>query len=293
MVNASGGRDQISPASDDAVMAWGDVRLLAGAHAARLLEIDGVVGVMLGGSHARGAADQHSDVDLGVYYRGRLDVEAMGESASDLVGRPTDVAGPGGWGPWVDGGAWLDLAPGRVDWILRDLGRVEAEWERARRGEFSLHHQPGHPFGFVSTTYVGEVALGCVVGDPTGDLGRLRTAAATYPDPLRASFDGWLWEAGFSLDIARKSAGRGDATYVSMCVSHAVGIMAHALHARAGSWVVNEKGLVPGAGALPQAPADFTDRAHAACAGRGARPEELRATLDDAEELLAIVRSGH
>jgi predicted nucleotidyltransferase len=282
-------------------MAAHDVLLLARRHAARLLEVHGVAGVMLGGSHARGTADDRSDIDLGVYYRGRIDVEAMRSAASDVAGRPTEVAGPGGWGPWVDGGAWLDLDGdldcdvdgGRVDWILRDLDRVEHEWQRALRGEFSLHHQPGHPFGFVSCGYVGEVALGRVVADPTADLGRLKAAAATYPDQLRAAFERWLWEAGFSLDIARKSAGRGDAAYVSMCVVHAVGIMAHALHARAGSWVVNEKGLVAAAGALPDAPSGFTERAHAACAGHGARPEDLLATLSAAEDLLATVTSVH
>ena len=267
-----------------------DVHSLARDHAARLLEVDGVVAVMLGGSHARGAADDHSDVDLGVYYRGALDLDAMRRSASEVVGRPTEVAAPGGWGPWVDGGAWLHLEPSRVDWILRDLDRVGNEWERARRGEFSLHHQPGHPFGFVSTAYVGEVAHGLVVGDPTGELGQLKSATAPYPDPLRAAFEEWLWEAEFSLDIAGKPAGRGDAAYVSMCVTHAVGIMAHAVHARAGSWVVNEKGLVPEAGALPGAPADFAIRAHAACAGRGARPADLLATVAEAASLLASLR---
>jgi len=265
---------------------------LARSHADRLVQVDGVVGVSLGGSHARGAADQHSDIDLGVYYRQPLDLAALRVLASASAGRPTDVAGPGGWGPWVDGGAWLELETVRVDWILRDLDRVTAEWGRATRGEFSVHHQPGHPFGFVSTAYVGEVALGIVLADTEAEIDRLKAAAQEYPERLRDAFDGWLWEAEFSLAIAAKSAERGDAAYVSMCVAHAVGIMAHALHARAGSWVVNEKGLVPGTATLPGAPADFAARAHAVCAGTGADPASLQATLDEAGDLLTLVRSG-
>lgn len=268
-----------------------DPLALARSHAARLLEVNGVVGVMVGGSHARGAAHAKSDLDLGLYYRDPLDVETLRSLATEAVGAPTDVAAPGGWGPWVNGGAWLELNTVRVDWILRDLDRVHGEWDRARRGEFSLHHQAGHPFGFVSTTYVGEVAHGIPVGDPTGELARLKEAAAAYPAKLRTAFDGWLWEAGFSLAVAPKAAERGDAAYVSMCVVHAVGIMAHALHARAGSWVVNEKGLVPGTTGLPRAPAEFAARAHAVCAGTGADPGSLLARLDEAQELLALVQS--
>ncbi|MGH3488682.1 MAG: nucleotidyltransferase family protein [Actinopolymorphaceae bacterium] len=271
-----------------------DVFALAREHAGRLIDVDGIVGVMVGGSHARGTADAGSDLDLGLYYREPLDLDALRALASETVGRTTGVAGPGGWGPWVNGGAWLDLAFGRVDWILRDLDRVHREWERARQGTFALHHQPGHPFGFVTTTYVGEVACGSVVADPRGELRRLKAAAARYPAELRSAFESWLWEAGFSLEIARKSAGRGDATYVGMCLVHAVGIMAHAVHAHAGQWVVNEKGVVDSAGRLAPSPDDFSSRAHGLCAG-GTDPADLLARLDSAAELLDDVRAmtGH
>jgi predicted nucleotidyltransferase len=279
------------PMSERSAAGRVDVFELAREHAERLLDVNGVVGVMVGGSHARGTADASSDLDLGVYYREPLDLDALRNLVSETVGRPTEVAGPGGWGPWVNGGAWLDLTSGRVDWILRDLDRVHREWERARQGEFGLHHQPGHPFGFVTTTYVGEVASGRVVADPGGEVGRLKAAATRYPDRLRDAFENWLWEAGFSLDVARKSAGRGDATYVEMCLVHAAGIMAHALHARAGRWVVNEKGLVDAAGLLPSAPDGFAERTHALCAG-GVEPADLVTRLDSATQLLDAVRAS-
>ncbi|MGW0228939.1 nucleotidyltransferase domain-containing protein [Actinopolymorpha singaporensis] len=267
-----------------------DPMATARTHARALVEVKGVVAVVVGGSHASGTADATSDLDLGLYYREPLDVSALADLATTLSGRPTEVAPPGGWGPWVNGGAWLSTDLGPVDWILRDLDRVTHEWERARRGEFGLHHQPGHPFGFLSTTYVGELATAVVVADPTGEVGRLRQAAARYPEPLRDALVGWLWEADFSLAVARKATGRGDAAYVAMCVLRAVGIMAHALHARAGRWVLNEKGLVAAAGRLPGAPAEFTARAQVLCGRIGATPAELTARLDDAERLLADVR---
>ena len=50
----------------------------------RLLAVSGIVGVTLGGSRARGAALPESDVDLGLYYRGALDIEALAALAREL-----------------------------------------------------------------------------------------------------------------------------------------------------------------------------------------------------------------
>ncbi len=69
----------------------------------------------------------------------------------------------------------------------------------------------------------------------------------------------------------------------------ALGVCAYALHARARRWVVNEKGLIAAAGALPGAPADFAARAHGLLARVGGTPEELIATLDAAAALVAEV----
>jgi hypothetical protein len=233
---------------------------VAAEHARALVKVSGVVGVVVGGSHARGTADENSDLDLGIYYREPLDVDALRDLASAITGRPTEVAKPGGWGPWVNGGAWLDVEDalgwpgGRVDWILRDLERVDHEVSRALRGEFSLHHQAGHPFGFLSTIYVGEAAVARVVADPHGALAKLQARTTPYPEALRQAMVRWLWEAEFSVEIARKPVKRGDAAYVSMCLAHAVGIMAHALHARDGQWVLNEKGSLTRPDASPVRP---------------------------------------
>ena len=49
--------------------------------AADLAGVEGVVGVLLGGSRARGTHLPTSDVDLGVYYAAALDVPALAELA--------------------------------------------------------------------------------------------------------------------------------------------------------------------------------------------------------------------
>jgi hypothetical protein len=90
----------------------------------RLVSVDGVVAVVLGGSRARGTHRPDSDIDLGLYYRGDLDMLALRALADDVADDPVEVTVPGGWGPWVDGGAWLTIQGQRVDWIYRDLQRV-------------------------------------------------------------------------------------------------------------------------------------------------------------------------
>ena len=79
----------------------------------RLRAVEGVVAVALGGSYARGTQRPDSDIDLGLYYLdgSRFSIDALKEIADDVDdgGRPT-ITDFGGWGRWVNGGAWLTIA---------------------------------------------------------------------------------------------------------------------------------------------------------------------------------------
>lgn len=259
------------------------------AMAARLVGVSGVRAVALGGSRARGTQRPDSDWDLGVYYRGELDTAALAALAGEMTGRQVDVAGPGGWGPWVNGGAWLSVDGVAVDWILRDLDRVERVWARCVAGRFEVGHQPGHPLGFWSPAYAGEVALCRVLADPAGELTRLRAAARSYPDALRTALVEAAWEADFSVSNARKSAAAGDALHVSLCLSRAFGVLAQALLARHRVWCVNEKGALATAAGLPSAPADFAGRVAAALRALDTEAVESAARLvRETEEALGV-----
>ncbi|MEU3566134.1 nucleotidyltransferase domain-containing protein [Kitasatospora sp. NPDC006786] len=249
--------------------------------ASQLARVPGVVGVMLGGSRARGEERPESDWDLGVYYRGAPDLDAL----RALAGPEVEVAEPGGWGPWVNGGAWLRVEGVAVDWILRDLDRVGRVWADCRRGRFEVGTQAGHPLGFWSPCYPGEVALGLPLADPTGELTRLKEQAADYPEPLRDALTAATWEADFLLDTAAKSAAHADALHVSLCLSRAVGILVQALHAHHRRWCLNEKGALAVAEQLPDTPADFGSTARGLLAAPGGSAAELTATVARAREL--------
>ncbi len=265
-------------------MALSDARLaeLAG----RIIEVPGVVGVLLGGSRARRVHTPDSDTDLGLYYRPPLDVAALAGLAREVGGPAARVTEPGEWGPWVDGGGWLTVDSSAVDWIYRDLGRVERSWRDAEQGTYTFHAQVGHPLGVPDFAYAGEVALGVVLADPTGELTALRHRTRTYPPALRERLVAGLWEADFLVGVARKAVPRGDAAYVAGCLFRIVGLCAHALHGAAGRWLINEKGAVAAAAALPGAPDRFEARVNAAFAGMDGDPVHLSAALDAAADLI-------
>lgn len=227
--------------------------------AARLIEVPGIVGVTLGGSRARGEHLPGSDTDLGLHYRPPLDTARLQALADELSQVPAVVTGPGGWGPWVDGGGWLRIDGAAVDWIYRDLDRVRASCADAVAGRFDWHFQVGHPLGFPGTTYAGELFHGVLLADPSGELADLRLPG--FPPALRTAVVGRLEEARFLLGGAAKAVPRGDRAYVAACAFRVVLLCVHALNADAGRFVLNEKGAVAATERLPRTPPGFARRA--------------------------------
>ncbi|MDX6365745.1 MAG: hypothetical protein QOK30_821 [Nocardioidaceae bacterium] len=269
-----------------AVDAWlGDLAVRFGG-------VDGVIGVLLGGSRARGEHSPGSDYDLGLYYRPPLDTGALLALARAVSGPAAEVTEPGAWGPWVDGGAWLGIDGAAVDWIYRDLDRVRAAWDDAQQGRFRFNAQIGHPLGVPDFAYAGEVSLGIVLHDPSGHLTDLKQATRTYPPALADALVESLWEADFLLAGARKSIHREDCAWVAGCLFRVVLLCAHALHGRAGRWLINEKGAVTSAGQLPISPPQFSDRANHLLGHVGTTTAELANTLDRAEELVSDTRAA-
>src|SRR5258706_14736892 len=95
-----------------------------------LAAIPGTVAVVLGGSRALRVNDAGSDWDLGLYYRGAIDLTAL---AARGVVYP-----PGSWGRLMNGGAWLRCGGEKVDVLLRDLNVVDHWTRRAEKGEFEV-----------------------------------------------------------------------------------------------------------------------------------------------------------
>src|SRR5271157_1577044 len=101
-----------------------EIELILAEVVARVSKIDGVEAIVLGGSRARGTADERSDIDLGIYYDGKhpFSTAALGAAAKELDDRHSDnlVTSFGDWGPAVNGGGWLEIRGNHVDFIYRE-----------------------------------------------------------------------------------------------------------------------------------------------------------------------------
>ncbi|HKP64513.1 MAG TPA: nucleotidyltransferase domain-containing protein [Polyangiales bacterium] len=203
--------------------------------AERVAGMSGVTGVVLGGSRASSRARPDSDWDLGVYYRGSLDLSALRELGT--------VHPPGSWGRIMNGGAWLSIDGVKVDVLLRDLDFIESVTARAEQhGTFDIDQLLGYVAGAPTYMLMGECALALpLVGNapPQPEYPRKLSELA----PVR-----WRICARFSLDYAYQHARRGDALGTLAQGATAALDEAHARMCERRQWVMNEKGLIERAG---------------------------------------------
>lgn len=220
-----------------------------------LASVPGLAALVLGGSRGRGTAGPASDYDLGLYYEpdAPLDVGALQSAVTALADDPAaTVTRIGEWGPWINGGGWITVDGVEVDLLYRDLGRVRAVIDDARRGEFSMNYQVGHPHGFCSAIWMGEVATCRPLFDPAGRITELKTLTSPYPEALRdALVLRFGWEVGFAIENAEIAARRAERTHIAGCAYRALCCAAQVLFALNGRYLINEKGAVPEAATYP------------------------------------------
>lgn len=209
-------------------------------------------------------------------------IENLRRLSAELDDRhPSDaVTGFGGWGPWVNGGAWLRIESRRVDWIYRDLDKIGRIFEECRAGKVALHHQPGHPHGFHTHIYLGEVHHRRPLHDPTGVLRELKLLADPYLSSLKhALVREHLWQANFALDTTASSAAHADVFHtVGSCFEY-VASLVQALYAVNERYLIDEKRALKGVEDLPLHPHAYNERTSAVLSRPGEGADELRASL--------------
>jgi hypothetical protein len=231
-----------------------------------LAEVPGVAAIALGGSRARGTATETSDYDIGLYYSAvrPLDTDRLLQAVRRFADAPetAQVTPIGGWGPWIVGGGWLSVEGRKVDLLYRSIDDVDGVFTKCRAGEIEMHYQPGHPHGFCSAIWMGEVALCQPLHDPEGRLARLKAATAPYPRALRdALIRKFDWEILFAIENGELAAARAEQTHVAGCVYHALACTAQVLFALNERYLINEKGALHEAATLPLTIPDIAKRA--------------------------------
>jgi hypothetical protein len=245
--------------------------------------VPGVVALALGGSRATGAAHASSDTDIGLYFRGRagLDVQHLLEVVKGLVDEPAaaQITEVGGWGPWIVGSGWLTIAGKKVDLLYRPIESVETVIRDCREGRINMDYQPGHPHGFCSAIWMGEVALCQPLSDPEGALAQLKAMTVPCPDGLREALIRRLqWEVQFSIENAQTAIPKGDKTYIAGCAFRSLACAAQVLFAVNRRYLINEKGALAAAAWLPLTVDNLAERAKTVWRAIGLRAFDVALT---------------
>jgi hypothetical protein len=200
-----------------------------------LTQTENVLAVVLGGSYAAGGAGESSDLDLGIYYSEEkpFNIDNIKLIAKRYaVNEDTTVTGFYEWGPWVNGGAWIETGSGKVDFIYRNIQHVSRTIEKAKKGEWENHFEQQPPYGFISIIYLGETNCCLPLYDPHQVIAKLKDEVKTYPPKLKeVVIQQSLWSVEFTMWHAEYFYKKEDIYNLVGCLTRGVKHIVNALFA--------------------------------------------------------------
>jgi aminoglycoside 3-N-acetyltransferase len=255
-----------------------------------LRRLPGVVAVALGGSNASGTAHPDSDLDLGLYYRegAPFAVDAVRRLAEALNDTPhPTVTDFGGWGEWVNGGAWLTVRGQRVDLLYRSVERLEHWIAESERGEWEQdYYRLQDAYGFRSYVYLGELRLCQPLHDPEGVLEALKARVAVYPPALKAGLiRTWLPVSARSFYALHQAAKRGDVYMAVGCLTRIVAMLTQVLFALNEAYFVTDKGALERIEGFPRRPDGYASAVRDLLGRPGTTASDLETTAARLEAL--------
>ena len=141
----------------------------------------------------------------------------------------------------------------KVDLLYRNANAVEAVMTSCRAGQVTMDYQPGHPHGFCSAIWMGEIAYCQPLHDPQALIAGLKSIALPYPRALGDALIGrFQWEVLFGIENAELAIARGEQTHVAGCIYRSLACVAQVLFALNERYLINEKGALPEAALLPR-----------------------------------------
>lgn len=132
-----------------------------------------------------------------------------------------------------------------MDFILRDVKRVQKAIQECREGIVTPHYQTGHPHAYFNVMYMGELAVSKLLWNRGDEICKLKSIAEEYPLKLKKEIIHlFSFEAGFSLMLAEKNAARDDAYYVVAHLVRSISALNQVLFALNEQYCINEKKAV-------------------------------------------------
>lgn len=209
-------------------------------------DVNGIDAIVLGGSRATGTANKDSDIDIGIYY------DKVSFNLSEFKKRAVllnddqhniSITDPGEWGPWINGGGWLNIDGIAVDILFRDTEKVITVINDCIDGKITIDYQCGHPFGFVNSIYMGEVAYCRILGSNNTRIKEQKEKLIQLPKTYQvATIERFLWECEFSYQCGKKAIGKGDVIYAAGSLFRCAVSLLQVLYAINGMYMLNEKG---------------------------------------------------
>jgi len=203
----------------------GDKQKLLDEITTELKRVDGVKAIVLGGSYAIGMATENSDLDIGIYYSelNPFEIEKIKDVAKIFSNsdQPT-VTNFYEWGPWVNGGAWINTISGEVDFLYKNIEQITRTIETAKDGIWENNFDQQPPYGFSSIIFLSETQNSLPLYDPDNVVKNLKESVEQYPQKLKQTvIQQSLWSAEFTIWQAEKFANKNDTFNTVGCLTRA------------------------------------------------------------------------
>jgi hypothetical protein len=255
----------------------------------QLKQVQGLRAIVLGGSYATGSQRPDSDIDIGLYYKERLplDISQIRSIATAINDTPNPtVTELGGWGKWVNGGAWLTIKGQRVDFLYRNIDFVTSTLDDCNRGIIRSDYWQQPAYGFHSFMYCTETAICQPLYDPDQKIEQLKARVQHYSPQLKqAILKNFLWGARFTLDNTTKAAARGEIYLVVGALARAIHCLVQILYALNETYYLSEKKLAADLASFRILPDHFLERISAILGSAGTTSSHLQEALTKTEML--------
>ncbi|GGB90505.1 nucleotidyltransferase domain-containing protein [Staphylococcus nepalensis] len=227
--------------------------------------LPGVVGVVLGGSRAKGNHRPDSDIDIGIYYDETqgFNTDNIEKAALKINDEKKDdlITSLGDWGEWINGGGWLLVDGYHVDLIFRDIKKVNEVIKDCLLGKVTIHYQTGHPHGFLNVMYMGELNICKILADPQNKLSELKNKTFPYPPKVKQSITQFFaFEASFSFMFIEDNINKNDISYIMGHLFRCISCLNQVIFAKNEIYCINEKKSVAMINEFPIKPKNYKNR---------------------------------
>ncbi|WP_185218299.1 nucleotidyltransferase domain-containing protein [Sphingobacterium mizutaii] len=244
-----------------------------------LEKVEHVSAVVLGGSYATGRANADSDIDIGIYYHENnpfdiKEIESIAKKyAKDNIPTVTDFYE---WGPWVNGGAWIQTEAGKIDFLYRNINQVRRTIQDAMEGIWENHYEQQPPYGFTSLFYLAEIEACKAVFDPQNVIQYLKSLVKIYPEPLKNKIiQESLWAAEFSIINTNGFAKSNDYYNTFCCFTRTLKAIVQALFAINEIYPISDKKALEILEKADQKPKDLTKKVESILKAKGSLTDSL------------------